>query len=76
MINRTRVQILEVTTNAKSPICLYGSVIRDTEIISDDACIKEYIPLGTPILLLHLYVLLPGRNKVIFNIQTTRLRQI
>ena len=41
-------QRLEVTANVKSPICLYKSEIRDTEIVSGDACIEEYIHLGTP----------------------------
>ena len=40
-------QRLEVIANVKSPICLYKFEIRHAEIVFSDACIEEYIPLGT-----------------------------
>ncbi|KAJ8422307.1 hypothetical protein Cgig2_014532 [Carnegiea gigantea] len=39
---------LEATANVEPPIYLYKLEIRDTEIIFGNACVEEYIPLGTP----------------------------
>ena len=40
----------KTTCESKCQLChfVYDSEILDSEIISDDRCIVEYIPLGTP----------------------------
>lgn len=40
-------QRLVAIVNVEPPICLYKLEIHDTEIVSDDVCVEEYIPLGT-----------------------------
>ena len=47
MTSQTRVQRLHVKANVNSTISMHKYEILDSEIISSDRCIKEYIPLWT-----------------------------